>query len=96
MNLCFEMVLTVSIIIISCLQCPPCRVFTPALVRTYEKLKASGKKFEVIFVSSDRSEDSFTSFANSMPWLALPFGDSRYQMLKNLYEVEGKKNFKIM
>lgn len=71
-------------------------MFTPALVRTYEKLKANGKKFEVIFVSSDRSEDSFTSFANSMPWLALPFGDSRYQMLKNLYEVEGKKNFNIL
>ncbi|XP_045171983.1 nucleoredoxin-like [Mercenaria mercenaria] len=69
--------------------CPPCRVFTPELVRTYEKLKADGKKFEVIFVSSDRSEDSFTSFANSMPWLALPFGDPRSQMLKNLYEVEG-------
>lgn len=68
--------------------CPPCRAFTQELIRTYEKLKASGKNFEVIFVSSDRSEDSFRSYANEMPWLAVPFGDSRSQMLKNLFEVE--------
>ena len=72
-----------------CLQCPPCRIFTPELVQMYEKVRGSGKKFEVIFVSSDRSEDSFTSYAETMPWLALPFGDARAQMLKNLFEVEG-------
>ncbi|XP_052801036.1 nucleoredoxin-like [Mya arenaria] len=69
--------------------CPPCRIFTPELIRIYEKVKSNGKKFEIVFISSDRSEDSFTSYANSMPWLALPFGDTRAQMLKNLYEVEG-------
>ncbi|WAR02495.1 NXN-like protein [Mya arenaria] len=70
-------------------ECPPCRIFTPELIRIYEKVKSNGKKFEIVFISSDRSEDSFTSYANSMPWLALPFGDTRAQMLKNLYEVEG-------
>ncbi|KAH3857612.1 hypothetical protein DPMN_100223, partial [Dreissena polymorpha] len=69
--------------------CPPCRSFTPALIRTYEKLKSEGKKFEIVFISSDRSEDSFTSYANTMPWGALPMGDARSQKLKNLYEVEG-------
>ena len=71
-------------------QCPPCRQFTPELMGTYEKLKADGKKFEVVFISSDRSAESFTSYAETMPWLALPFNDARTQMLKSLYEVEGK------
>eukprot|EP00887_Chlorella_sp_A99_P005766 scaffold1.g5766.t1 len=39
--------------------CPPCRGFTPQLVRVYEKLRAEGKNFEVVFVSSDRNEAQF-------------------------------------
>ena len=39
--------------------CPPCRGFTPELAKTYAKLKADGKDFELVFVSSDRSEDGF-------------------------------------
>ena len=36
-------------------RCPPCRQFTPALASVYNKLKRKGEKFEIIFVSSDRS-----------------------------------------
>lgn len=36
------------------LQCPPCRGFTPKLIETYNKVKDSGKSFEIIFVTSDR------------------------------------------
>ena len=39
--------------------CPPCRGFTPELAKTYAKLKADGKDFELVFISSDRSEDGF-------------------------------------
>lgn len=39
--------------------CPPCRQFTPLLVQTYNKLRAEGKEFEVVFVSSDKSLPQF-------------------------------------
>ncbi|ELU09340.1 hypothetical protein CAPTEDRAFT_174065 [Capitella teleta] len=69
--------------------CPPCRGFTPNLVSTYEKLKAKGKNFEVIFVTSDRSEESFENYFQTMPWLALPFGDNRIDQLKERFSVSG-------
>lgn len=53
--------------------CPPCRGFTPELVKTYNELKAAGKNFEVVFVSWDKDENSFKEYYSEMPWLALPF-----------------------
>ena len=57
--------------------CPPCRGFTPKLAEWYKKFTQSevGKNFEVVFVSSDRDEDSFKEYYAEMPWLALPFAD---------------------
>jgi len=69
--------------------CPPCRDFTPKLVTTYNKLKAEGKHFEIIFATSDRDEASFKEYFHEMPWLALPFQDKRISELSELYEVEG-------
>ena len=37
-------------------RCPPCRQFTPLLKQAYEAIKAAGNSFEIVFVSSDRSE----------------------------------------
>ena len=51
--------------------CGPCRGFTPVLKETYEKVKAKG--FEIVFVSSDRDQESFNGYFGDMPWLALPF-----------------------
>ena len=74
-------------------QCPPCRAFTPELVYTYEKLKSAGKKFEVVFVSSDRSEEWFNQYASTMPWLSVPYTDTtRLQMLKTSFGVDGMLN----
>jgi len=53
--------------------CPPCRGFTPKFAETYNKMKEAGKKFEVVFVSSDQSEEEFKSYHAEMPWLALKF-----------------------
>lgn len=44
---------------------------------------------EIVFVSSDRSEESFDQYFNTMPWLAVPFGDSRVDKMKNLFAVDG-------
>ncbi|CAM9984403.1 unnamed protein product [Sphacelaria rigidula] len=41
--------------------CPPCRAFTPHLVKTYKAIKqrAGGSDVEFIFVSSDKEQSSF-------------------------------------
>jgi nucleoredoxin len=55
--------------------CPPCRGFTPELVKKYEAIKAAGKNFEIVFVSSDRSDKDFQEYFAEMPWLALKYAD---------------------
>jgi nucleoredoxin len=69
--------------------CPPCKTFTPKLAETYKKLKTAGKKFEIIFGSSDKGEEEFKNYFAEMPWLAFPFKDKRIAELSDLYEVEG-------
>ena len=69
--------------------CPPCRNFTPMLKEFYNKIKAMGVEFEIIFVSSDKTQKEFEDYFNEMPWLAVPFGDSRIQTIKDMYEIHG-------
>jgi len=76
--------------------CPPCRDFTPKLVQTYNKVKGDGKKLEIIFVTSDKDEESFKEYFAEMPWLALPFSDKRISELSDLYGVEGIPTFVIV
>ncbi|CAL9080604.1 unnamed protein product [Musa textilis] len=45
--------------------------------------------FEVVFISSDRDQDSFEEFFSGMPWLALPFGDERRKSLSRTFRVRG-------
>lgn len=71
------------------LQCPPCRAFTPMLAKLYKKLTEDKKNVEVVFVSSDRSEESFGQYLDTMPWLAVPFGDPRIDQIKNLFAIDG-------
>jgi nucleoredoxin len=69
--------------------CPPCRGFTPKLVEWYSKsLKARG--LEVVFVSSDRDEQSFKEYFGEMPWLALPYNDrATKDSLSKKFKVQG-------
>ncbi|XP_059447545.1 probable nucleoredoxin 1 isoform X2 [Corylus avellana] len=69
--------------------CPPCRAFLPKLIEAYRKIKAKVDAFEVIFISSDRDQASFDEFFSGMPWLALPFGDSRKASLSRTFKVSG-------
>jgi len=73
--------------------CPPCRGFTPELVKTVGKLKAAGKAFEIIFVSSDRDQKSFQEYFGSMGphFLAIPQGDPRKAKLSSFFGVEGSR-----
>jgi len=76
--------------------CPPCRNFTPKLVECYEKVRAVGGKFEVVFVSSDSEKADFESYYKSMKtsvgdqFLALDF--EKRDLEKNLsdaFDVSG-------
>ncbi|GAA6071805.1 nucleoredoxin, partial [Tachysurus ichikawai] len=74
--------------------CPPCRSLTRVLVESYRKVKESGHKFEIVFVSADRSEDSFTQYFSEMPWLAVPYTDeARRSRLNRLYGIQGCRFF---
>ncbi|GBG30268.1 Nucleoredoxin [Hondaea fermentalgiana] len=70
--------------------CPPCRHFTPKFIELYKKLKAEGKPWEVIFVSSDRDAEAFKGYFSEMPWLALPYEDrASKEMLSSHFGIEG-------
>ncbi|KAJ6431308.1 hypothetical protein OIU84_018739, partial [Salix udensis] len=69
--------------------CPPCRAFLPKLIEAYHTIKAKGSAFEVIFISSDRDQSTFDKFYSEMPWLALPFGDGRKQILNKKFKIQG-------
>jgi nucleoredoxin len=70
--------------------CPPCRGFTPELVKKYAEIKAAGKNLEIVFVSSDRSDKDFEEYYGEMPWLALPYADRAAKNdLSTVFEVEG-------
>lgn len=70
--------------------CPPCRAFLPKLIEAYHKIKAKDSNgLEVVFISSDRDQASFDDFFAGMPWLALPFGDSRKALLSRKFKVSG-------
>ncbi len=70
--------------------CPPCRGFTPFLCSVYADLRSSGKKFEVVFISSDRDQGAFDEYYGEMPWLALPYGDRKLKAkLSSKYGVQG-------
>jgi len=75
--------------------CPPCRGFTPDLVKAYTNhLKAKG--LEIIFVSSDKSPKEFQEYYGTMPWLAIPNGDERKNKLSKLFGVQGIPTFAIV
>ncbi|XP_058905036.1 nucleoredoxin isoform X3 [Kogia breviceps] len=74
-------------------QCPPCRSLTRVLVESYRKIKEAGQKFEIIFVSADRSEDSFKQYFSEMPWLAVPYTDeARRSRLNRLYGIQDSED----
>lgn len=75
--------------------CPPCRSFTPKLAEFYNNgLKDN---MEIIFVSSDRDEESFNDYFKEMPWLALPYQQRQAkQELSDACGVEGIPSFAVI
>ncbi|MFT5905019.1 MAG: thiol-disulfide isomerase/thioredoxin [Cryomorphaceae bacterium] len=63
--------------------CGPCRKFTPQLVEFYNT-HGGGEKFEVILVSSDRSEEAMKDYMikEKMPWYAIDYTKKKNAGLK--------------
>lgn len=59
--------------------CPPCRRFTPELVKMYKRKKADWDKFDVIFVSNDKTEESMLGYMkeDDMEWPAIAYDKIR-------------------
>jgi nucleoredoxin len=52
------------------------------LVDFYQKVNQITKKIEIIYVNSDEDPASFHALVSEIPWLAIPFNDSRVMELK--------------
>jgi len=77
--------------------CPPCRGFTPVLAESYKKMKAAGKKFEIVFASSDRDQAAFDEYFAEMPWAAVPYSDrDTKNSLSKKFKVRGIPSFVIV
>lgn len=64
--------------------CPPCRKFTPQLVEFYNAHREANPNFEIVFVSSDRDENSQENYIieDEMPWPAVEFDDARDETIR--------------
>ena len=54
-------------------RCGASQQFAPHLVEAYNKLQAAGKNFEIVYVSSDRTDADMKASMTKFPWLAIPF-----------------------
>ena len=68
--------------------CPPCRTFTPKLVKFRD---ANKKDFEVVFVSSDRSPKAQMAYMKEtgMKWYTLPHRSSAANALAKKHGIRG-------
>jgi nucleoredoxin len=72
-----------------CYRCPPCRKFTPTLAEFYNK-HHENKNLEIIFISSDRDEDSFNKYYGEMPWFTLDYKErKKKEELGKQFEITG-------
>jgi len=71
--------------------CGPCRAFTPQLAKMYNKMKEEGRleDFEIVFVSSDQSQEGFDEYFGSHPWVSLPLDHAMCKSLSDLYDCQG-------
>jgi len=70
--------------------CPPCRQFTPKLVRFYNSY-GNNPPFDLVFVSSDKSAAAMFTYMKEtkMPWAALEFKSKNAQTLQSHFAGRG-------
>ncbi|KAK1442642.1 hypothetical protein BgAZ_301600 [Babesia gibsoni] len=66
------------------------RDFTKTLEQIQEAARASGRKFQVVYVNVDQKQVDGVDHFKNMPWYAIPFGDKkRISHLCQLYDITG-------
>jgi nucleoredoxin len=70
--------------------CAPCRQFTPTLKEAYEELNEDEKKFEIVFVSLDKTAEEASTYHKEMKhWPMVEYDDETLRLkLKEVCEVE--------
>jgi len=69
--------------------CPPCRKFTPMLSTFYEDIIEYYDDIEIIYISSDKTNNEFNEYWEEMTFSALPYIDrEKKEELIKLYEVK--------
>jgi len=76
--------------------CPPCRKYTPQLVKFYNDAKRSyasnptrAKSVEIVFISADHDLNGFKNYYATMPWLAAPFDADTREHVMSWMKVTG-------
>lgn len=71
--------------------CQPCKRFTPLLVTFYQRMKQKNKRFEIILVSYDKTEEDFLKYYRLMPWLSLTLENIPLygNEMSELFKIEG-------
>ncbi len=71
--------------------CPPCKGFTPELVKFYDRMKQQGADFEIVFVSADRSPKEMHRYMSEykMNWPAVDYDVARKSPQMNQFGGDG-------
>lgn len=59
--------------------CAACKKFTPQLASMYQKFKSDARysnQFDIVFVSSDKSEKEYSKYISKMPWLSVRYEEN--------------------
>ncbi|XP_020573921.1 probable nucleoredoxin 2 [Phalaenopsis equestris] len=68
---------------------PPCAKFTSRLASIYKNLKEKHDRFEIVFVSVDKDESSYSQCFSEMPWIALPYNMESTKLLSRYFNIQG-------
>ena len=76
--------------------CPPCRKYTPGVIKMYNDAKKfyksdpkRTKSIEIIFISADHDMSGFKNYYATMPWLAVPFDADTRERILSFMKVKG-------
>ncbi len=80
--------------------CAACKKFTPQLASVYQKFKSDTKysnQFDIVFVSSDKSEKEYKKYISKMPWLSVKYEESGARdALSGMMDVSGIPALRII
>lgn len=75
--------------------CPMCTSFEPALASFQQNAKDAGKPIELIYISSDRNEETNIKRASQLNMYTVPFGDQTAELKKKYKIWAGSETMKF-